>query len=32
MAEETEETEKRPNPRKTREGLAVSTKMSPMLA
>jgi small subunit ribosomal protein S17 len=27
MAEETEETEKRPNPRKTREGLAVSTKM-----
>ena len=27
MAEETEATEKRPNPRKTREGLAVSTKM-----
>jgi small subunit ribosomal protein S17 len=27
MAEETQETEKRPNPRKTREGLAVSTKM-----
>jgi small subunit ribosomal protein S17 len=27
MAEETQETENRPNPRKTREGLAVSTKM-----